>query len=145
MNRHLTYILFMLTVVLSTGCDKTKRTRKKLDGEWTILSYEYMNPSGLTYKYSAQGTFIFNDSKSEDLSTFKIDMNYEGPSGSTPFHEEGFYEFSSDNWDRMDLYRVNADTITDTINGAWIVLITKDDLKFEYSDNLSLKTFIMAK
>jgi len=45
----------------------------------------------------------------------------------------------------MDLYRVNADTITDTINGAWIVLITKDDLKFEYSDNLSRKTFIMAK
>jgi len=145
MNRHLTYILLVLTITLSAGCDKTKRTRKKLDGEWSILSYEYMNPSGFTYKYSAQGTFIFNDSKSEELSTFKIEMDYEGPAGSTAFHEEGFYKFSSNNWDRMDLYRVNSDTITDTINDAWIVLITKDDLKFEYSDNLSRKTFIMAK
>ena len=145
MNRLMTYVLIVLTIALNSGCDKTKRTRKKLDGEWTILSYEYMNPSGFTYKYSAQGTFVFNDSESDELSTFQVDMHYDGPAGSTPFHEQGFYKFNSDNWDRMDLYRVNSDTITDTINDAWIVLITKDDLKFEYADNLSRMTFIMAK
>lgn len=145
MSKSFGYILVLLSLFFVLSCDKTKRTRKKLDGQWTILSYEYLNPSGLTYKYSAQGSFTFNDSSNDELSSFTIDMNYEGPSGTTPFYEEGYYVFNQEDHEYLDLYRVNADTITDTVPNARILLITKDDLMFEYLDSQGRKTFVMAK
>lgn len=138
--------LFVFSLVLIImGCSKEEKAMKRLDGEWTIIAYEYLNPSGLTYKYVAGGTMSFGDGGKSLRADYGIDMTYEGSSGSVDFIQEGIYAFTYGDPEFVDLYRSNTMGGTDTIEKARIIMLTKDDLLFQFLEGTGTYTFTCVK
>lgn len=126
------------------SCSKVERTQKKLVGEWSIIGFKYTNASGITYNYDASGVGDFNNCDSPPCA-YSFDMNYTNNQGtSVNFNQGGNYAFVEDNGEYLDLYRTYGGT-SDTLKNARIILITKDDLLFEFGDLNGRYIFTMAK
>ena len=132
-------------IVLATACSKVKKTKRKLTGEWTVLSYQFTNINGLSYFYEPSvSNFQFGNcpEKQCDYSFF---MQYENQGSTVEFNQSGYYEFVENNGEYFELYRDNGIGGVDTLHKARIILITKDDLKAEFGDGNGRHVFIMQK
>lgn len=134
---------FALALILLSSCNKNVKFEKELSGDWTIESYEFTTPNGLSYYYPAEGIMTFNN-ESENSGTYSLD--YEYISGSDTIHESetGEYIFNYDDNEHYDMYRVK-NGVSDTIKNARIILITKTDLRTEMGEVSGRRTFVFNK
>ncbi len=137
-------MLYLFLLLLLPGCDKVKKTRKKLAGTWQIIEYKYSNSSGLSYYYPAEGTFEF-DNCGEHLCSFKIDMTYFIDTIAFDKNMSGLYTFKDEKAEYYKLIDIDTTGIKDTVENARILLITKTDLKTEFSDSEGRHLFILEK
>lgn len=132
-------------IVLVTACSKVTKTKRKLTGEWTVLSYKFTNINGLSYFYEPfTSKFKFGDCPEEQCD-YSFFMQYENQGNTVDFNQSGYYEFVENNGEYFELYRNNGMGGVDTIHKARIILITKDDLKAEFGDGNGRHVFIMQK
>ncbi len=134
-------IILMLSVLSS--CNKDRKFEKELSGQWTIESYEFTNPNGLSYYYPAEGGITFNK-ETENSGTYTLDYTY--VSGTDTIHESesGEYNFNYDDTEHYDMYRTK-NGISDTLKNARIILITKTDLRTEMGEVSGRRTFVFNK
>ncbi len=72
------------------SCDKGKQSRKKLNGEWEITSYEEIIFDGTTEKFALNsGTATFSIDKKSKLGTVEINWNADNATDSAIFNFVG--------------------------------------------------------
>ena len=122
------------------SCSKVKRTKKKIDGQWEIISYKRVNSSGLTHYYETTGTITFGE---DTDSTFMYceDYTFQGDTGPVVVQRTGIGTFVGENG--LD-YRLDLVLPTPTtLHECTFRLITKDDLKIEQRDNQYTYTIVL--
>lgn len=122
------------------SCSKIKKTKKRIDGEWEIISYRTTNSSGLTHYYDAIGTITFGDD-TENTFTYSENFSYEGSSGTVNFQRQGIGTFTNDEGLKHSLHLLTPVDIT--MDDCTFRLVTKDDLKIEQRDNYFTYTIVL--
>lgn len=128
--KKLFYILSIALLLLGS-CSKIKKSQRRIEGEWEIISYRQTNISGLTTFYDAVGTLTFGEN-TDDTFTYIENYTYEGPSGPVVVQREGIGTFTNKLGmsHRLDFLLPTVFTLED----CTFRLITKDDLKIEQRD-----------
>lgn len=138
--------VYILILVLSfSSCSKIKQTKRKLTGDWNVVSYKFTNINGLTYNYEPHsGNFHFGECDT-DLCDYSFKMQYYNQGVNTIFDQSGSYEFIEKNGEYYELYRNNDLGGVDTIHSARVILLTKDDLLTEFGDISGRHIFVLQK
>lgn len=126
------------------GCDKQEQVRKDLDGEWKIIEYRFTNYNSLTYIYPATGTMTFENCPDE-ICSYSLNLNFDVQGTPYSKKESGKYEFLDEKGEYYRLYRENANGTVSTIETGRIILITKKDLKTEFTDEYGNHLLILEK
>ncbi len=134
---NLAFILLMVTLV---SCSKQKRAHTKLSGTFQITQYQYQTSEGFSYYPSVSGS-IFFQMHDGTPNTYSIAISYSHIQINGDRIEAGTYSLNNDA-DEMIL--------TPIINGVSqegmkhrILILTKHDLKLEYSDLLGVRHFFI--
>ncbi len=53
-------LILSLIIFVVAGCSKKQLAVNKLNGEWTIVSYQQTHANGLVFDVASEGTFAFN-------------------------------------------------------------------------------------
>lgn len=131
----------MIALVISS-CDKIEKTEKRITGIWELIEYKYTAPTGLIYFLPSTGTIDFG-SCGEHICSYSIHINYENNGGNYTKYEHGNISFSDETTFTLD--RINSNGTITTLNYGKILLMTKDDLQLEFSDEQGLHEFILQK
>lgn len=138
-------IYIVLALCFLSSCSKVNRTKKKITGDWNVLSYSHTTINGLTYIYEpTSSNFQFGDCP-DDACSYSFVMQYENQGSPVDFNQSGSYEFIEKNGEYFEMYRNNGLGGVDTIHSARIILITNDDLKAEFGDGNGRHIFVMQK
>lgn len=113
-------------------------------GEWTLAKYKYTNSSGLSYYYPASGTFDF-DNCQEDTCNYQINFNYTINDTTENKKFNGWYYFVDENAEYFDMVNIETSGVVDTLRNGRVILITKSDMKTEFSDSTGRHTFWLEK
>ncbi len=141
MKNSIFFILILSSVLFA--CNKQKSVVKKLTGEWSIYSYTFQNLQGLSYKYTAQGSFRFDNCES-DYCSYELKMNYIVSGQSYVKNESGTYKVEDDG-EYFTLKRINSDGSISILTENRILLINKDQLKLLFQDEIGIHHFILEK
>jgi hypothetical protein len=107
-----------------------------------VISFKFTNPNGLsTHHEPTSSCVIFSDCE-EEVCDYSIKMLYDDQGTIKTFDESGTYEFVKEDGEYFNLYRQNGSQI-DTLYDARIILITKDDLLTEFSDENGKYVLVM--
>lgn len=125
-----------------TSCDKIAKTERTITGVWELIEYKYTAPTGLIYFLSSEGVIDFG-SCGDHLCNYSIHIDYQNNGGNYTKYEHGKISFSDEH--SFTLERENANGTTTLITYGSILLITKDDLQIEFSDEHGLHEFVLQK
>lgn len=140
-KKYWTYLVLLLIV---TACSKTNQAHKKMAGDWVVTKYMYTNFSGLSYYYPISGDFIF-DNCEEDTCNFQINCTYTVDSLDQNLTLQGRYFFLDENAEYYELLNIDSTGSIDTLHNGRVILLTKSDLKTEYSDSTGRHVFWLEK
>jgi hypothetical protein len=137
--KKLLFTTFFLSVLFS--CDKQHLHLKKLNGEWTIVSYSITNNEGLTNKATnCLGSINFqNDSK-----LFDLNLIYGIGSKVDTTNAYGSYEITENG---SEILFTNSSGLNLANSGKYRILtINSSDLQIEGGDSLgNVNTFLFSK
>lgn len=135
--------LFILPIFLM-GCSKYNKLEKELNGDWSIVTFEFTNPNGLSYYYPAVGNLTY-EAQTETEGTFLFNYKYFNGIDTIVVYESGKYAFNYGNTEFYDLYRSTGATTYDTIKKARVILLTKTDLRTEMTEFNGRRAFVLEK
>lgn len=133
-------LILLAAMLVLASCDKVKQTQKHLDGDWTILEYEFIDHNGLHYFYPVEGTMTFGNS-TDNFCDYSLDMDYTYSGASTPKVESGRMEFQDGEYFVMH----RESPTVGLIQYARVVVITNDDLKIIFTDEAGAHELILEK
>lgn len=138
MNKSI-YIISIALLFLAS-CDKVKKSKKRIEGQWEIISYRTTNSSGLTHYYETTGTITFGDDTDSSF-TYAEDYTFEGSSGPVIRQRTGIGTFKNGSAfnHRLELFTPSILTM----NECTFKLITRDDLKIEQRDSQFTHTIVL--
>lgn len=126
-------LLCILTIGLSLlgSCSKVKKSQKRIQGSWEIISYRQTDINGFTTFYDAVGTITFGKD-TDNTFTYVEDYTYQGDSGSITVQRQGIGTFTNElgHDHRLDFFLPTVFTLEE----CTFRLMTKDDLKIEQHD-----------
>ena len=128
---------------LFSYCSKIEKTKKRLDGTWNAVSYQYTTNLGFSYFYDTEGIIEFENCD-EDTCSYSIDLNYSNSTDSGTKSEFGNYIFIDEEGEYFSLYRIGINGV-DILDSGRIILITNSDLKIEYVDNIGRHIYTLEK
>jgi len=134
--------LILLVGFLFVGCDKVKKTQKTLTGVWTVIQYKKTLATGLAYFYDSEGTLSFGSCDGE-LCDYSLKINYQDQGTTLQKHESGTIALQDDEY--FFLHRNNPDGTVTLLDEGRIILMTKDDLKIEFHDEVGIHEFVFQK
>jgi len=132
--------IISITFLLFASCSKVKQSKKRIEGEWEIISYRTTNASGLTHYYETTGTITFGDDTDSSF-TYNENFVYEGASGIISRQRSGIGTFINGSAynHRLEIFAPSVFTLSEST----FRLITKDDLKIEQRDSQFTHTFVL--
>ena len=136
------FISIVILLTLITSCDKVKRTKKDLFGEWEIISHKISDVNGFTTYYETTGTITFGE-LSQNSFTYSENYFYNYPNGIITSVREGDAVFNDESGDYYDL--TISSPGAEELKNCRIILITKDDLKLEQLDSGGIHIYILKK
>ena len=117
-----------IAVLLLASCSRVKKSQKRIQGTWEIVSFRQTDVAGFTEFYDAVGTITF-DEDTDNTFTYVEDYTYQGTSGPVIVQRSGIGTFTNDFG--MDHRLDFVLPVPMTLNNCTFRLITKDDLKIE--------------
>jgi hypothetical protein len=117
-----------IAVLLLASCSRVKKSQKRIQGTWEIVSYRQTDVAGFTEFYEAAGTITF-DEDTDNTFMYVEDYTYQGASGPVIVQRSGIGTFTNDLG--MDHQLDFVHPVPMTLNNCTFRLITKDDLKIE--------------
>lgn len=128
--------------IIFSSCDKIAKTESMITGVWDLVEYKYTAPTGLIYFLTSDGAIDFG-SCGDHVCNYSIRINYQNNGGNYTKYEHGKINFADEH--SFTLERKNPNGTTTLITYGSILLITKDDLKLEFSDEYGLHEFVLQK
>lgn len=136
-------VLFFIASIIFYSCNKIDSTRKKLEGNWEVVTYQVTNPQGLTYLYDAQGSWCFKSCNGDECE-YHINVNFTNQGAAGQKVETGMILLNEDG-EHYTLLRVNQDGSITTIEDGRIIMLTDNDLKTIFIDEDGMHEFILEK
>ena len=135
----------MVLTLLITGCNKEKRTSKKLEGNWSIVKYQFTNSNGFSeYYYPTVNVIISKFSSGK--SSFRLTSNYTNNIGnSTQKNVDAQFEFKNKDAEYYTLNQIVDGALTDSIFDGRILIVTKDEMRTEFTDSQGRHTYLLSK
>ena len=121
-----------IAVLLIASCSRVKKSQKRIQGTWEIISYRQTDVAGFTEFYDAVGTITFGEDTDNSF-TYVEDYTYQGTSGPVVVQRSGIGTFTNDFG--MDHQLDFVLPVPLILSHCTFRLITKDDLKIEQLDN----------
>ena len=143
MKNNYLFLISCFLMLTITSCDKVKRTKKKMSGEWEVVNYRFQNHSGLIYEYVSDGYFQFENC-SEDNCLYSINFTYNDNGIEMAKKENGTYSIQSDG-EMYRLNRLNQDGTITELDKCRNIVLTKDELKTQLQDEAGIHYFILEK
>ena len=141
MNLNKVLIYFALASLV--GCNKVKKSKRQLDGIWTIVSYQYTDPSGFSYFPEVSGKMYFENCESEAC-TYSMDIQYSDPAITGSRVEQGTYLLNEEA-NKFDLTSILPAGDTELKPNNEILFLRKNDLNFMYVENGRVHRYIFEK
>lgn len=118
-----TIVYWSLLALIFASCNKEVSLNKKIDGEWGTHSLKLIEPNGLSYYVSSNGTITFSpDGKKSTKGTYSINISYDYNGVENNVQENGTYQLEGDKLVRF------FDSME---NESRVVYVTSKDLEFE--------------
>ncbi|MDX2362147.1 MAG: hypothetical protein QNK23_15170 [Crocinitomicaceae bacterium] len=135
------FLLLIMIGVLAFSCDKVASTQEKLTGVWTIEKYTFINYNSLSYIYPATGYMSFGSCEGS-LCYYDIFMEY---NNGVPSEKYAYGNIELLDEEKFNLHRTNDDGTVTVLPNNRIILLTKDELKLEFTDEIGLHILILEK
>ncbi len=136
-----TFLICTLFLFVIIACNKQKLNSKKLNGEWTIISYSITNNEGLTTKSSnCQGSINFQ----LDSNRFDLNIIYNTGGTTDTSIAYGSYQVAENG---SEILFSNSVGLNLTNSGKYRILtINASDLQIEGGDSLgNVNTYLFSK
>lgn len=115
------------------SCDKYEKQQKRLNGTWQLTSYKFRNQQGLSYYPEASGSLFFENCD-DTICAYSMSIEYSSPQITGTRVEAGKYSLIEEGGKLYMTPIVNGVDQDRISNG--MSLLTRTDLKFQYSDTL---------
>lgn len=139
-----TRLIIALLIGLSfASCDKLKQTEKRIEGNWTIVSYNYVNFQGFTTEFEGSGEFNISDVSSA-IGNYSISLAYQNAITSGTKIESGMIKIN-DNAENYTLERVNSDGSITSLDSGTIKFLNKTQMETFFNDELGSHHFVLSK
>jgi len=125
------------------SCDKVEQSKKKLDGIWTIVSYEYTDSQGFNYYPEVNGKLFFENCEGNPCA-YTIDIRFTHSVATGERVEQGTYTLD-EKGEIMDLVQILPGGQTINKPNNKILLLTRNDLKIQYSESGATHEYIFEK